>query len=176
MADFLLQEDGASKIELEDSSGFLLLEAGSIDYGSAHIFPEIADPSDTVYDLRWVACYSDSGTVVEVIFWGDSTARRSFTGTERTDFLAAWTASRAANPQLPWGRPLTVGDATLTVGSVTYNLLMVDNWYDVGADQVAVRLFGSPSTWDFHSADGMEPPVLFDKTTFENAMNAFTLG
>ena len=172
---YLLQEDGACRIILEDGSGFLLLEISAVDYGSPHIIAPTGTSNSGVYDMRWIGSFSVLGDLTEIVMWGDTTARVKVV---TADFLPLWATSRASNPQLPWGRPLLAGDATLTVGASTYNLLHVDNWYEVGdgTDEVAVRFYGSPTMWDMHSADGMEPAIRFDKTTFENAMNAFTLG
>lgn len=135
----------------------------------------IYNPDGTSYDLRWITSFVIDGGIARVSFWGDSTPRVEF---DATDFQAAWAISRENDPTMVWQGALTSGDATLTIANSTWNLLHVDHWWPISGDPdtVAVALTGVPTEMDNHSAGGMEPIVRFDRATFEDAMNAFTLG
>ncbi len=137
--------------------------------------PHVWSPEGTTaYDLRWVRAFHTEGDLVKLSFWGDSTIR---VAQNRVLFLAAWARSRANNPRLTWLPDVTAGTATLVSGRSTYNLLFVSHWnvYNNDPDLVAVRFFGDPS--GTRGGRPSEAPIaVFDRLTFENAMNAFVLG
>jgi len=144
------------------------------DTDSPHIFNPDGGVFNTRWDLRWVQAFHVDGDITRVSFWGDSTPRVEF---NTTLFQAQWMDSRINNPRMPWMGDLTVGTATLTISGSTWNLLHVDNWYILSSDpdKVGVRFCGVESELAAHSADGMEPVVIFDRATFEAAMNSFTV-
>ncbi len=125
----------------------------------------------TTYDLRWIRAFHVDGDVVKIAFWGDPAARVT---APKDAFLAQWSASRADDPKLPGLPSVAGGPATLVVGNSTYNLLMVSGWgvHNGNPNLLAVRFYGMYSQ---NEDDGVSV-VVFDRATFENAMNAFTLG